>query len=288
MVGFPSNPVSGQQYLSWQWDGIKWAPAPQSFPSCGYFGINGASPAASVIFSPYKGNLFKLNGVIRQISTAGIISSATNCFLNGVGGSTLTEGVLYFVYVFDNAGTLALDFSTTVPVFSSNPGNVGTPIKSGDETRTLVGVVYTGGVIANPFYDSYTNRLVRSYWNRRQVSIHIEPWVQGAIGAEGVWTAIGQMSNWVQFTEDVFAATSLCSMYNTSGATAMSLAIGINGNPSSTTNQAVMWSPNAYVALDANTNVNLGTNSYNTVQLMFQLNGASPAQGNMALYGTLT
>lgn len=53
--------------------------------------------------------------------------------------TTLTASTTYFVYARDNgAGGITLEFSTTAPVMSN-----GVMVKSGDETRTLVGKIRT-------------------------------------------------------------------------------------------------------------------------------------------------
>jgi hypothetical protein len=75
-----------------------------------------------------------------------VVSANTGTFVNGVGGSTVAANTTYYVYVFNNAGTLALDFCSTGHATSTTAGNVGTEIKSGDNTRTLVGMTYTNGV----------------------------------------------------------------------------------------------------------------------------------------------
>jgi hypothetical protein len=101
--------------------------------------------ATSVQFQPYNGDLIKINGVVYQIGGSSISGANTSVFVNGTGSSNLAASTLYYVYVFNNSGTLTIDFSTTAYVISTTAGNVGTIIKSGDDTRTLVGLVFTNG-----------------------------------------------------------------------------------------------------------------------------------------------
>ena len=92
---------------------------------------------------PFNGDLIKINGVVYRIGGGSISGANTSTFLNGVGGSNLAASTLYYVYLFNNSGTLTIDFSTTANVISTTGGNVGTIIKNGDDTRTLVGIVFT-------------------------------------------------------------------------------------------------------------------------------------------------
>jgi hypothetical protein len=55
--------------------------------------------------------------------------------------SGLVAATLYYIYAFDNAGTLTLEASTTGHAVDAT---VGVEIKSGDATRTLVGVASMG------------------------------------------------------------------------------------------------------------------------------------------------
>jgi hypothetical protein len=131
-----------------------------------------SSPSNTISFFPYKGDLIKIAGSIYNIPAAGVSATANNLYLNGVPGSSLAAQVVYNVYVFNNAGTLTLDFSTTTHAVSSVAGNEGTEIKSGDNTRSFVGLVYTSSNApsSNSFYDQYDFRYIASWFNRRGVS----------------------------------------------------------------------------------------------------------------------
>jgi hypothetical protein len=84
-------------------------------------------------------------------------------FVNGVAGQNLAASTLYYVYVFSNAGVITADFSTTGRVVSSTAGNVGTQIKSGDNTRSLIGLIRTNA--ASQFVDTFSQRFVRTWFN---------------------------------------------------------------------------------------------------------------------------
>lgn len=121
-----------------------------AFPQPGnaYFSYVGAT---SVSLVPFNGNFIKINGKLYTIPSSGV--TGTN--------AGLSANTLYYVYLYNNAGTLSLEFSTTVHATSATAGNAGVEIKSGDDTRTLVGMVYTNAS------SQFTPNLVSSWFNRR-------------------------------------------------------------------------------------------------------------------------
>lgn len=81
----------------------------------------------------------------------------------------LTAATLYYIYAFDNAGTLALEASTTA---HSKDATTGVEIKTGDATRTLVGMVYMGAGSPGTFINSVTRRLLLNWFNRATLDLH--------------------------------------------------------------------------------------------------------------------
>ncbi|WP_100959020.1 hypothetical protein [Bosea sp. FBZP-16] len=72
-----------------------------------------------------------------------------------------SNSVDYFIYAYvDGSGALQLEKSTTSYVIGSD----GTPIKNGDPSRAHVGIA--GSNASGAWEDSFSNRLVRSYFNR--------------------------------------------------------------------------------------------------------------------------
>jgi hypothetical protein len=177
MLSFPTSPTIGQQFQTWSWDGTKWSPTSMLLsPDCGYFGIVGSSPSNSVRYAPLNGDLIRINGINYKIPAAGITAAYNNCFVNGVAGQTLGIGGTYFVYAFLHATLgVQLDFKPRLTgsdhVPSTQAGNVGTEIYNGDNSRSLVGMVYTGGGAGTPFYDQTSDRLTRSWFNRRAAGL---------------------------------------------------------------------------------------------------------------------
>ncbi|MDE2105532.1 MAG: hypothetical protein KGL39_50360, partial [Patescibacteria group bacterium] len=133
--------------------------------SSGYYAY---SSATATTFTPKNGDVIKINGVLFQIPAAGITGCGnTSVFVNGTGASNLGATTLYYVYVFSNSGTLTCDFSTTAHTVSSTVGNIGTEIETGNDTRSLIGMVYTNG--SSQFVIAQT----LSWFNRRDRSVSV-------------------------------------------------------------------------------------------------------------------
>lgn len=108
----------------------------------------------SIKLSPFNGNNLVIAGTPRKLPTSGV--TLTNA---GMAVSTL-----YYIYAYWTGTTIALEFSATSHVADATTG---VEAKSGDSTRTLVGMLYT-----NPsaqFTDGATSRLVASWFHRKSV-----------------------------------------------------------------------------------------------------------------------
>lgn len=99
----------------------------------------------------------------RTIPSAGITAANTSVFVDGVSGQNLAANFQYFVYLFDNAGTLTMDFSTTAPAVDATTG---LKIKTGVASRLLVGQVKMNGSTPGQFQ---TPALVLSWYKRRGI-----------------------------------------------------------------------------------------------------------------------
>lgn len=108
-----------------------------------------------VRLSQAGGSFLWIDGLNRPIPAGGVNLANTG----------LTAATFYYVYAYMNGATMVLEASTTVHVGHAS----GLRVKSGDATRTLVGMIYmdTGGVFAN----ANAKRFVRSYFNRQAVPI---------------------------------------------------------------------------------------------------------------------
>src|SRR3990167_6263267 len=74
----------------------------------------------------------------------------------------VSSNTLYYIYAYDNSGTTTLEASTTAPVTATLHG---IRVKSGDESRTLVGMAFAG--TGGAFTNSGNNSLVASWFNRK-------------------------------------------------------------------------------------------------------------------------
>ena len=118
--------------------------------------------ATQVRFRAVNGAWVRIAGLLYNL-TADITATNTNASIDGTAGSTLANSTLYYVYLFISGSTVTIDFSTTAYAISSTSGNYGTYIKSGANTRTLIGMIRTNG--SGEFVDSATQRFVRSWFN---------------------------------------------------------------------------------------------------------------------------
>lgn len=108
----------------------------------------------SIKLAPYNGNGVMINGLVYNIPSAGVTLANTG----------LTAATLYYIYVYNNAGTLTLEASTTAHATDTTTG---VEIKSGDATRTLVGKVYMDSGTPGTYADSATKRWVISWFSQR-------------------------------------------------------------------------------------------------------------------------
>jgi hypothetical protein len=111
--------------------------------------------AANVVLEPHNGNRIIIGGVVRTIPSAGVSLAPTG----------LTAGTLYYIYAYMVGDAMTLEASTTG---HSIDATTGVEIKSGDSTRTLVGMVRP---IAGPaFVDTDAQRFVLSWHSRRNIA----------------------------------------------------------------------------------------------------------------------
>ena len=108
------------------------------------------SAASTLLLSPYNGDALLIQGTIRTIPSAG--ASLT---LSG-----LTANTLYYVYAFWSGTAVTLEASTTGHTTDTTYGN---EIKTGDATRSLVGMFYA--TTTTDTEDTASQRYVASWFN---------------------------------------------------------------------------------------------------------------------------
>lgn len=154
---------------------------------------------------PYAGNRLLINGSIETIPNAGV--SVTN------GG--LTSNTLYYAYAYLSSGTLTLEFSATAPAVDTTYGH---QIKTGDGTRTLVGLVRTNA--SSQFVDSVTQRFVASRFNQPARHVFVSfatPTFTFTVTASEIDNT--KRAEWVQFEGAVTCSMSGRVSNNTAGQT---------------------------------------------------------------------
>lgn len=108
-----------------------------------------------ITLSPQNGNNIVINSKIYQVPDAGVT----------LGNSGLSLSTRYYIYAYINSGSVTLEASTTA--YTSQAGT-GIKIKTGDATRSLVGLTYIDGT--GLFQDSYSFRFTRSWFNEYGIS----------------------------------------------------------------------------------------------------------------------
>ena len=98
------------------------------------------------------GTVININGTLYIVST-----------LPTLAATGLTPSTLYYIYIYNNAGTITLEASAT----SFTVGTSGRAEKTGDTTRRLVGLAYC--VTGPAWADSATQRLVISYDHKKHI-----------------------------------------------------------------------------------------------------------------------
>ena len=108
------------------------------------------SDANHLTLNRFGGSWLFINGLNYQIP-----SSAPTLNVSGASASQLN-----YIYAYISGGAVTLEKSTTAYATDSTYGHL---IKSGDATRTLVGLAYTTG--STQWADSEAQRFTRSYYN---------------------------------------------------------------------------------------------------------------------------
>lgn len=109
---------------------------------------------ANLVLLPFNGNQLTIDGRPRIIPAGGV----------SLAPSGLTPGTNLNIYATASGPDVnALEAVATGHVMSTAPGQIGQEVKSGDDTRTLVG--FARIIIGPAFADSATQRFVYSWFN---------------------------------------------------------------------------------------------------------------------------
>jgi hypothetical protein len=106
----------------------------------------------NLVLQPFNGNSLVIGGVSRAVASPTLAATS------------LTPGTVYYIYAAWSGSAVTLEASTT----GHSTHTDGTEIKTGDSTRTLVGMAR---VTAGPLWsDTGAQRTVLSYFNRREIA----------------------------------------------------------------------------------------------------------------------
>lgn len=194
------------------------------------------SSSTSIKFNPDNGDMVRIAGVVYQIPSAGVDcgNPSGGVFLNGTGSSSLSTSTTYYVYIFNNSGTLACDFSTTAYAVDSTAGNIGTYIKSAVASRSLIGMVRIGGSVA--YTNSAKQRFVVSWFNRKHIHLTnnlTSTTTQGTSCGAGPTPTFGEVSSSVRIEflawSGIAVQINILGSFFNSGANTNIASIGIDG-----------------------------------------------------------
>ena len=199
---FPASPTVGQAYtlggVSYVWNGYAWmagaAPAPQQgvqYPAHG--GVRLIRLDDNTLrLSPYNGNRLVIGGESRQLTAPIDIPKS------------LFTGAWGYLYAYWTGTAIAVEYSTTARI----TGNDGIEIKTGDPSRTLLGMAFL--LQSLYFRDDGANRLLLNWFNRRPKIIYF---YQNVATSAAAITPLGTASNFlcwageeIEFSGDGYAS----------------------------------------------------------------------------------
>ena len=198
-------------------------------------------PSDTVRFRQFNGNFIKINGVFYPIPLGnGVVANRASTYVEGVAGQSLAAITLYYVYMFNNAGVLAMDFSVTSHATSAAPGNESVQVKQGDETRTLIGLVLTDA--AGQFRDTLTQRYTDTWLNRPSRTFTHSGTFSGLFGTS--MTNTGVQLDFAMFGGPIFLIMNGSVQNNTQGAVVYTR-VRLNGGDYGQSSAAWMPAANA-------------------------------------------
>lgn len=99
--------------------------------------------SGDIQYCPYKGNVKTTASQGNySIPAACLTATLSSMYVDGTASSSVSANTLYYIYLWDASGTWVLDAETTGHATDSTSG---IEIMSGDDTKTLVGMIHTDG-----------------------------------------------------------------------------------------------------------------------------------------------
>lgn len=139
--------------------------------------------------------------------------------------SGLSASTLYRIYAFNSSGTLTLEASATAHAVDSTTG---VEIKSGDATRTLVGMVLTDS--STHFLDSTSNRWLINWFNRRSLDLMGTFSADRSTGSDTFAELNTEVRmNFLSWADEAITASGSGTLLQSSNGQASGTALGIDG-----------------------------------------------------------
>jgi hypothetical protein len=108
---------------------------------CGGSNCANSTGSATLNYCPYKGNVKTTASQGNYVIPSACLSATlTSMYVGGVGSTSVAASTLYYIYLWNTSGTWVLDAETGGHATDSPTG---IEIKSGDNTKTLLGIIHT-------------------------------------------------------------------------------------------------------------------------------------------------
>jgi hypothetical protein len=199
--------------------------------TCGRFSVlGGSTPFSGVHYCPYNGNRVPIQGVYYTIPTgvqtvSGGVQSTnfSSCSIDKATGQTLANSTRYYVYLYNSAGTLTIDFSTTGYALDTT---YGTWVKSSDSSCLLIGQVWINGTKTIDGSANKQNAISR--YNPVMVPLYVTVSTPGFTNTSYAENNSANILEWVQWSDNTLAVQASCNAFNNTNAATVSFGIGID------------------------------------------------------------
>jgi hypothetical protein len=186
----------------------------------------------SIKLVPWNGNLLMVNGTACTVPDAGVTLANTG----------LTASTKYYIYAVATAGAISsLEASTTAYAVDTATGNKGVVIKTGDSTRTLVGMVYMDTGTPGTFADTATKRYTRSWFNDLGIGCNSSPSSASTTSTTYVKADSASDIGFVVWSNELVQLSSTGSMKNSATANYGYVALGIDGTSAEDAQSYGLW-----------------------------------------------
>ena len=228
--------------------------------------------ANTVTLLPIGAGRLVVNGSLVTVPAGGVTLNSGG--LLAVDPTTL--GPLYYVYAYVGASGLTLEASTTGHVTGAN----GVEVKSGDATRTLVGMVVLDGTAGTQgtFADTVTKRYVASYFSRQPKIMRSPIASASTASTTAVELSTSLRLPFLTWGDEFVRMVAQGTSYSSADSAYLYLLAGIDGSPDPNIQvlmQAAGVGPGTYAANAALENENIFSEGYHYFTPMARVGSAT-------------